>query len=76
MTTSDRYKDIADGAAILSGAAVFLQWIPAAVGIVTIIYTIWRIIESLDHRKRAGMFPFAAFGHPVSVDKAPSGKPE
>jgi hypothetical protein len=73
---SDRYREIADGAAILSGAAVFLNWIPEIVGVVTIIYTIWRIVEALDHRKRVGMFPFAPFGHPVSVDKAPPGKPE
>jgi len=64
MTTEDRIREAADGVAVVSGLAVFLQWIPALVGIVTIVYTIWRIIESLDHRKQKGQWPFAPFGSP------------
>jgi len=64
MTLDDKMKEVGDGVAVVSGLAVFFQWIPALVGIVTIIYTFWRIAESLDHRKRDGQWPFAPFGSP------------
>jgi hypothetical protein len=64
MTFDEKVREVGDGVAVVSGFAVFLQWMPAAVGIVTIIYTIWRIAEALDHRKRDGQWPFAPFGSP------------
>jgi hypothetical protein len=60
----DIVKEIGDGVAVISGVAVFMSWIPAAAGIVTIIYTLWRMIEALDHRKRDQVWPFAPFGSP------------
>lgn len=64
MTLDDKMKDVGDAAAVVSGFAVFFQWIPALVGIVTIIYTVFRIVEALDHRKQKGQWPFAPFGSP------------
>ena len=71
MTLDEKMKDVGDAAAVVSGLAVFLQFIPAVVGIVTIIYTIWRIVESLDHRKRDGQWPFAPFGSAGHHSKKP-----
>lgn len=55
-------RDLGDSTAILTGLAVFFQWLPAVAGILSIIYTLWRLIEALDHRKRQKLFPFAPFG--------------
>ena len=55
-------RDLGDGAAILAGLAVFMQWLPAVAGLVTILYTLWRLVEALDERKRTRRFPFAPFG--------------
>lgn len=71
MTLDDKMRDVGDAAAVVSGFAVFLQFIPAVVGIVTIIYTVFRIVESLDHRKRDGMWPFAPFGSAGHSHKKP-----
>lgn len=62
MTLDEKMKDVGDAAAVVSGLAVFLQFIPAVVGIVTILYTVFRMIEALDHRKQKGQWPFAPFG--------------
>lgn len=64
MVTGDRVKDAGDTAAILAGVAVWMQWIPVVVGLVTIVYTVWRFIEALDVRRRYQQWPFAAFGSP------------
>lgn len=60
--SEEHVRDIGDGVAVVSGLAVFLQWIPALVGIITILYTVFRIAEALDHRKSRGQWPFAKFG--------------
>lgn len=60
--TQDQIKDTADTAAVLSGIAVWMQYIPAIVGIVTICYTVWRFLVSLDYRKRNKQWPFSPFG--------------
>ena len=64
MTLDEKVREVGDGVAVLSGFAVFLQWMPAAVGVVTILYTIFRVAESLDARKQKGQWPFAPFGTP------------
>ena len=55
-------KDMADGAAVATGLAVFFQWLPAVAGILSILYTVWRLIESLEHRAREKLWPFGKFG--------------
>lgn len=62
MMNDDTIKDTMDTIAVASGLAVFLQWIPALVGVITIVYTLWRLAAGLDHRKREGLWPFAPFG--------------
>lgn len=62
MTLDDKIRDVGDGVALVSGLAVFMSWIPAVVGVVTIIYTFFRMAEALDHRKQKGQWPFAPFG--------------
>lgn len=62
MTLDDKMRDVGDGVALVSGLAVFMSWIPAVVGVVTIIYTLFRMVEALDHRKQKGQWPFAPFG--------------
>lgn len=62
MTLDDKMRDVGDGVALVSALAVFMHWIPAVVGVVTIIYTVFRIVEALDHRKQKGQWPFAPFG--------------
>ncbi len=64
MHLDDKMKDVTDAAAVVSGLAVFLQFIPAVVGIVTIAYTLFRFAEALDGRKRHNQWPFAKFGSP------------
>ena len=64
MALDERVREVGDGVAVVSGFAVFLQWMPAAVDLVTILYTIFRIVESLDQRKQKGQWPFAPFGTP------------
>lgn len=51
-----------DGAAALTVVGIWLQWVPVVAGVVTIIYTIWRLISSLDYRRQRKQFPFAPFG--------------
>ena len=55
-------KDVGDAVAVTTGLAVFMQWIPAVAGFVTITYTLFRLIEALDARKRDNKWPFAPFG--------------
>jgi hypothetical protein len=55
-------KDIWDSAAIATGLAVFFQWLPAVAGLLSILYTVWRLVESLDNRKRQKLFPYGPFG--------------
>lgn len=59
---NDKIKDVSDVTAMALGGAVFMQWIPAVVGVVTILYTVWRIFESLDERHRKGQWPWGPFG--------------
>lgn len=50
---------------------MFFQWLPAVAGLLSIIYTLWRLVEALDNRKRQKLFPFAPFGS--AAPEAPKG---
>lgn len=60
--TDHPLRDLGDSAAIATGLAVFFQWLPAVAGLLSIIYTVWRLVESLDNRKRQKLFPYGPFG--------------
>lgn len=67
--TDHPLRDLGDSAAIATGLAVFFQWLPAVAGLLSIIYTVWRLVESLDNRKRHKLFPFGPFGSPPEGPK-------
>ena len=54
-------RGIADVAAVGTGVAVFLQWLPAVVGVVTILYTALRIFEFMENRHAQAHWPFGPF---------------
>jgi len=62
MSTQKLVANIADTAAAVTVAGIWMQWVPVFAGIVTIIYTLWRLISSLDYRRQRKQFPFAPFG--------------
>jgi len=59
---NDKIGNVTDAAAAITVAAVWMAWLPVAAAVITIVYTLWRLISSLDYRRQRKQFPFAPFG--------------
>jgi hypothetical protein len=71
MSNEKTIANAADVAVAATVGAVWLAWLPSAAAILTIIYTAWRLIASLDYRRQRQQFPFAKFGSPGIEAKHP-----
>lgn len=74
-TELDSAKGVVDVAAVGTGFAALLQWVPAVAGLLAAVYTALRTAGWLHDQRKKREFPFGKFGEEGKIAKPDKDEP-